>query len=79
MPMKKKPLYRVYVVEDIDAENSFWTLVGSAFAHEDQRGFNVLLKALPIDGRLVLRRFTEKEPDKTIILAVEKGEDAAVS
>ena len=61
--MKKKPMYRAYVVEDIDDENSFWTLVGSAFAHEDQKGFNLLLKAIPLDGRLVLRRYTEKSPE----------------
>ncbi len=61
--MKKKPMYRAYVVENIDDENSFWTLVGSAFAHEDQKGFNILLKALPLDGRLVLRRYSEIKRD----------------
>ena len=58
--MKKKPMYRAYVVEDLDDENSFWTDVGSVFAHEDKKGFNILLKALPLDGRLVLRRYREK-------------------
>lgn len=66
MALKKKPAYRVYVVEDIDEENSFWTLIGSAFAHEDMKGMNVLLKALPVDGRLVLRRYTEPQPEKAI-------------
>lgn len=61
--MKKKPVYRAYVVEDIDADNSFWTLVGSAFAHADNKGFNLLLKALPTDGRIVLRRYSEAKPD----------------
>ncbi len=60
--MKKKPMYRAFVVEDIDDDNSFWTLVGSAFAHEDQKGFNLLLKAIPLDGRLVLRRYSEASP-----------------
>ncbi|MFY0610691.1 MAG: hypothetical protein JXQ99_04120 [Hyphomicrobiaceae bacterium] len=61
--MKKKPMYRAYVVEDIDEDNSFWTLVGSAFAHTDNKGFNLLLKALPLDGRIVLRRYSETKPD----------------
>ena len=61
--MKKKPMYRAYVVEDIGDEDSYWTLVGSAFAHEDHKGFNILLKALPLDGRLVLRRYSESKPD----------------
>lgn len=67
--MKKKPYYRAYVVEDINEDESFWTLVGSAFAHTDHKGFTVLLKALPTDGRLVLRRHLETNPDKTIIEA----------
>ena len=63
--MKKKPVYRAYVVEDINEDDSFWTLVGTAFAHEDQKGFNILLKALPMDGRLVLRRYSESLSEKT--------------
>ena len=73
--MKKKPMYRAYVVEDIDDENSFWTLVGSAFAHEDHKGFNILLKALPMDGRLVLRRYTEKASDQPVGSSIGKRED----
>lgn len=64
MPMKKKPVYRAYVVEDIDEETTFWTQVGSAFAHEDKKGFTVRLKALPIDGKLVLRKYTETDTDE---------------
>ncbi len=64
MPLKKKPMYRVYVVEDIDEDTKFWTQIGSAFAHEDKQGFNVLLKALPVDGKLVLRRYTDTKDNK---------------
>ena len=63
--MKKKPMYRAYVVEDINEDESFWTLVGSAFAHADHKGFNILLKALPLDGRLVLRRNSENTAGDT--------------
>ncbi len=64
MPLKKKPVYRVYVVDDIDEDTNFWTQIGSAFAHEDKQGFNVLLKALPVGGKLVLRKFTDTNDDK---------------
>ena len=74
---KKKPAYRVYVVEDIDAENSFWTLIGTAFAHEDMKGMNLLLKALPFDGRLVLRRYTEAQPEKPVPPQPIKGRSKA--
>jgi hypothetical protein len=55
-----KPAYRVYTVEDReDSDDSFWTQIGAAFAHSDKKGMNIVLRALPLDGRLVLRRFTE--------------------
>lgn len=77
METKRKPAYRVYVVEDIDEENSFWTLIGSAFAHEDKKGMNILLKALPVDGRLVLRRFSEETLDKKVRQKATKTTKAA--
>ncbi len=62
MTNTNKPFYRVFVVESRNGEEGedFWTQVGVAFAHKDQKGMNIVLKALPLDGRLVLRRFTEQ-------------------
>lgn len=61
-----KPSYRVYTVEDReDAEDSYWTQIGAAFAHGDNEGMNIVLRALPVDGRLVLRRYTEKSDQGT--------------
>ena len=58
-----KPAYRVYTVEDReDADDAFWTQIGVAFAHNDTKGMNIILRALPLDGRLVLRRYTENTP-----------------
>ena len=74
--MKKKPYYRAYVVEDINEDESFWTLVGSAFAHTDHKGFTVLLKALPTDGRLVLRRYSENKSDTTAVSPKIAAENA---
>ena len=79
MSTKKRPAYRVYTVQDIDDENSFWTLVGSAFAHEDRKGMNILLKALPVDGRLVLRRYTETRPDITEVVPHATSDDTNVA
>ena len=31
-----------------------WTKIGVAFPHKDGSGFNIELRALPLDGRLVL-------------------------
>ena len=63
MANSSKPAYLVYAVQDReDPDDDFWTNVGAAFAHKDKKGFNILLRALPVDGRLVARRYTEKPP-----------------
>ena len=65
MSDNKKPTHKVFVVEEREGEgkdeDAFWTRVGSAWAHKDGKGFNVVLSALPVNGRLVLRTFTEED------------------
>ena len=56
-----KPAFRAYTVIKRDGKDDFWLNLGVAFAHEDHKGFNLLLQALPIDGKLVLREYTEEE------------------
>ncbi|MEZ5844830.1 MAG: hypothetical protein R3D27_13995 [Hyphomicrobiaceae bacterium] len=59
-----KPAYRAYSVIKRDGDKEdFWLNLGVAFAHDDGEGFNVLLQALPLDGKLVLRRYKEEEQD----------------
>ena len=58
--MSGKPSHKVFVVEDKEVAegedpNAFWTRVGSARPHKDGKGLNLVLSALPINGRLVLR------------------------
>ena len=40
-----------------------WTRIGVAFPHKDGKGFNVILQALPVDGRIELRLHETKEKD----------------
>ena len=64
MSDNQKPTHKVFVVEERgegDDADAFWTRVGSAWAHKDGKGFNVVLSALPVNGRLVLRTFTEDD------------------
>ncbi len=35
--------------------DSSWTKIGVGFVHEDGKGFDVVLEALPVSGRVVLR------------------------
>jgi hypothetical protein len=56
--------YDVLVVEkyedDAGTEKSNWTRVGVAFSHKDGNGLNVELRAIPVSGKLVIRRHEAK-------------------
>jgi hypothetical protein len=67
--MSGKPSHKVFVVEDKEVAegeepNAFWTRVGSAWPHGDGKGLNLVLSALPINGRLVLREYTPEDEKK---------------
>jgi hypothetical protein len=34
------------------------------FPHEDGEGYNILLQAMPVDGKLVLRTYQEREEEQ---------------
>jgi hypothetical protein len=55
-----KERYDVLLVETYEdgagAEKSHWTRIGVAFAHKDGNGMNVNLSAIPVTGKLVIRR-----------------------
>jgi hypothetical protein len=54
--------FNVFTVEEFDAptkedknhKGRSWTKVGVAFPHKEGPGFNLQLKALPVDGKLVV-------------------------
>jgi hypothetical protein len=56
-----KPAFRAYTVIKRDGDkDDYWLNLGVAFEHEDGEGLNILLQALPIDGKLVLRRYKDE-------------------
>ena len=58
----KKPSHYVYTVrEGRENGSDFWTKVGAAFAHNDGKGFSLILEAYPVDGRLTIRKAEPKE------------------
>ena len=61
--MADKPSHRVFTVEKRDGKDDYWTEIGAAFPHKDGKGFNLQLRALPLDGKLV-RRAPEPKDDK---------------
>jgi hypothetical protein len=52
--------------EETEGEGNdvFWTRIGSAWPHKDGKGLNLVLSALPINGRLVLREYTPDDEKK---------------
>jgi len=38
-----------------EGQDDFWLNIGAAFMHQDGDGFNVVLQALPLNGKIVLR------------------------
>ena len=51
----QQPTHRAYTVIKREGQDDFWLAIGAAFAHQDGDGFNIVLQALPIDGKVVLR------------------------
>jgi hypothetical protein len=51
----KRPSHTAYVVEG-EGDKATWTEIGALWGHEDGQGFNLTLKALPLTGRLVIRK-----------------------
>lgn len=70
--MTGKPLHLAYTVETVNDE-AFWTCIGACFAHKDRSGMTLVLRALPLNGRIVLRRFTEKPVLKEPLPEVESS------
>jgi hypothetical protein len=62
--MMAKPAYRAYSVIKREGKEDFWLNLGVCYAHEDGDGFNILLQALPIDAKLVLRVYKEAEVEE---------------
>lgn len=69
MSENKKPTHRAFVVKpftDKDGkEKGRWLEIGSVWTHDDGKGFEVRLEALPTDGRIVIRRDEPKPKQAT--------------
>lgn len=56
-------MFRVYSIIERKGQDDYWLNIGVAFPHEDGKGFNVMLQALPIhgNGKIVLREHDQKD------------------
>lgn len=63
MAATQQPNYRAYTVIKREGQDDFWLAIGAAFMHQDGDGYNVILQALPIDGKIVLRLPKDDQAD----------------
>ncbi len=60
--MAEQPMFRAFsIIKRENSETPFWLNIGVAFMHKDDQGLNIILQALPLDGKVVLRPF-EMQP-----------------
>ena len=64
MSNNPQPIYQAYTVIKREGQDDYWLNVGAAFAHQDGNGLNVILQAMPLNGKLVLRPPKDKSEDE---------------
>ena len=57
----KAPTHIAYQVREREGQDSIWTRIGAAWQHKDGKGFNIVIEAVPLDGRITLRVRTDKK------------------
>jgi hypothetical protein len=66
MSNKTKPTHRIFAVTKQEGRKTEWFELGAAWAHQDDQGFNLKLKASPPPGaELVMRVAKAKRTDTT--------------
>lgn len=60
MSSDNQPAFRVYSVIPREGKDDYWLNIGLAFPHQDGKGFNIMLQALPLNAKLVLREPAEE-------------------
>ena len=58
----KLPTHRAYSVIKREGQDDFWLNLGLVFSHKDGSGFNIMLQALPLDGKIVCRVVADDDP-----------------
>ena len=59
----KQPTHRAYSVIRREGQDDFWLNLGLVFPHKDGKGFNIMLQALPLDGKIVCREIADDDKD----------------
>jgi len=60
----RQPTHRAYSVIRREGQDDYWLNVGLVFPHKDGAGFNIMLQALPLDGKIVCREITSEDENE---------------
>ena len=59
LPLGQKPTHRLYRVTG-DGKAASWTPIGAAWPNKDGAGFSISCDAVPLAGRIIMRKITER-------------------
>lgn len=59
--MATQPSFRAFTVIQRTGQDDLWLNLGLVFPHKDGNGFNLMLQALPLDGKIICREITADE------------------
>ncbi len=48
----RQPTHRAYTVIRREGQDDYWLNIGLVFLHKDNGGFNIMLQAFPLDGKI---------------------------
>ena len=52
----QQPAFTAFAVSKRgDDQDDWWNPIGAAFPHQDGKGYNIILQAMPFNGKIVLR------------------------
>ena len=57
----RQPTHRAYSVIRREGQDDYWLNIGLVFPHKDGGGFNLILQAFPLDGKIVCREIAEDD------------------
>ena len=57
----RQPTHRAYSVIRREGQDDFWLNIGIVFPHKDGSGYNIMLQAFPLDGKIVCREITAED------------------
>ena len=63
LPIGRRPTHRIYRVQG-DGSDAIWTPIGAAWPNKDGLGFSVSFDAVPLTGRVVMRRIQERSANE---------------